>query len=88
MAEVNQYIFTYKEIVEALIKKQGLHEGVWRIYLEFGIAGANAGPTEDQILPAAIVPINKMGLARVPKEDVLSVDAARVNPALPKTDKS
>lgn len=80
MAEVNQYIFSYKELVEALIKKQGLHDGIWRIYVEFGIAGANAGPSEEQILPTAIVPINKIGLARVPKEDVLSVDAARVNP--------
>jgi hypothetical protein len=81
MAEVNQYIFPYKEVVEALIKKQNLHEGIWRIYVEFGIAGANAGPSEDQLLPTAIVPINKLGLARVQKEDVLSVDAAKVNPA-------
>jgi len=44
MADVQTYVFNYKEVAEALIKKQGIHEGLWVIYMEFGIAGANIRP--------------------------------------------
>ncbi len=37
MAEPTQYTFSYKEVVEALIKQQDLHEGEWAIFVEFGI---------------------------------------------------
>ena len=82
MAEPDRYVFTYTEIVEALIKKQGLHEGRWAIYMEFGIGGANAGPSEEQAVPAAIVPVLKVGLQRVPADSTIpgATDAAVVNP--------
>lgn len=85
MAESTQYIFTYPEVVEALIKKQGIHEGWWAIYMEFGIAGANAGPTPDQSVPTAIVPVIKVGLQRVDQSTKLpgALDAAVVNPRGP-----
>ena len=66
----DKLVFTYKEVVEALIKQHGLHEGVWSIYMEFGISGGNAGPSEDMMMPTAIVPIIKIGLIRVEKESV------------------
>lgn len=81
MAEPEKYVFTYREVAEALVKQQDIHEGVWSIYVEFGLAGANTGPSDDQLLPTAIVPIVRMGLVRVPKENALSVDATVVNPA-------
>lgn len=80
MAEVNQYTFTYKEIVEALIKKQDIHEGIWGISVEFGLKAVNAGPSDDQMLPTAIIPLVKMGIVRVKEETNLTVDAAKVNP--------
>lgn len=82
MAEATQYTFTYSEVVEALIKKQGLHEGQWGIFIEFGIQGVNAGPTEDQLVPAAVVPVLKIGLqiAQPGKPVPGTVDAASVNP--------
>lgn len=83
MAEPERYVFSYKEVAEALIKQQDLHEGIWGIYVEFGIGAANAGPSEDQLLPTAIVPIVKMGLQKMPKDNVLAADAAIVNPAKP-----
>lgn len=82
MVEIDRYTFTHREVVEALIKQQGLHEGIWMISMEFGIGAVNAGPTEDQIVPTAMVPIVKMGLAKADKESNISVDAARVNPAI------
>jgi hypothetical protein len=80
MAEVNQYSFTLKEAAEALIKKQGLHEGLWSIYFEFGLSGATIQDASGQALPAAIVPIIKLGLQRVEEPTPLSVNAAQVNP--------
>lgn len=82
MAEVKQYTFTYKEVVEALLKHQGLHDGIWGMYMEFGIRGANigVGPEDESLLPAAIVPVVKIGLQRFDKVHQLSVDASEVNP--------
>lgn len=83
-----KYPFTHKEIAEVLIKKKGIHEGLWGIYLEFAIVGANiAGPGEGEANPAAIVPVLKIGLQKFDKETPLSVDAAKVNPA-PKVKKN
>ena len=83
MPETRQIIFSYKEIAEILVKQQGIHEGVWGIYAEFGITAANVNtaPGAD-LIPAAIVPIQRMGLQRFDEEAPgLTVDAAVVNPA-------
>jgi hypothetical protein len=82
MADVKQLTFSYKEIAEALVRHQGLHEGIWGVYVEFGIAGGNIAPAPGaDLLPAAIVPVVKFGLQRFPELNSLSVDAAIVNPA-------
>lgn len=80
MAEAQNYTFDYKEIVEELIKKQGIHEGLWGIYMEFGIGGANAGPSDGMVFPTAIVPVLKIGIQRFDKPNNLTVDAAEKNP--------
>ena len=80
MAEPNQIIFTYQEIVEALIKKHGLHEGIWGIYVRFGLKGANVGENDSSLRPSAIIPILEIGLQKFDKENILSVDAAKINP--------
>lgn len=80
MAEATEFSFTYKEIVEALVKKQGLHEGIWMLNVEMGLQGANVGPDDNRLVPAALVPLVKMGIKRADKLTSLSVDAAVVNP--------
>jgi hypothetical protein len=80
MAEPTQIVFSYKEVAEALLKKENIHEGVWGLYIEFGIAAANVGPDKDSLKPAAIVPIVKIGLQKFEEENNLSVNAALVNP--------
>jgi hypothetical protein len=86
MPETNQITFSHQEIAEALIKKGDLHEGLWGIYIEFGIGAANIGQGPDSeeinIVPAAIVPVLKIGIQRFPKSNNLTVDAAKVNPLL------
>lgn len=80
MAEIRQqYVFSYQEVAEALIKKQNLHEGIWAIYLEFALGAANIqGP--EGIMPAAIVPLVKVGLQKAEAVSAIAVDAAVVNP--------
>lgn len=81
MAEVTeQHLFTHKEIAEALIKQQGLHEGIWGIYVEFGIAAGNVAHPSGVVLPTAIVPLTKLGIQRMKADNPLAVDAAEVNP--------
>jgi len=80
MAEASQYTFDFKEVTEALLKKAGIHEGLWGIYIEFGLGASNVGPTEGELFPTALVPVKKIGIQRFEKENNLSVDAAKVNP--------
>lgn len=81
MAEATQIVFTHREVVEALLKKQGIHEGIWGIYIKFGIKGANVGLADADLMPAAIVPVLEIGLQKFDKENNLALDAAQVNPA-------
>ncbi len=75
------YPFTHQELAEILIKHKNIHEGLWGLYVEFGIGAANIGQGPNDILPAAIVPIVKLGLQRFPEPNNLTVDAAKNNPA-------
>jgi len=82
MAEAQQICtFTYKELAEALVKQQGIHEGLWGVYVKFGINATNIGTTPNDIVPAAIVPILEIGIQRFKEENNLTVDAAIVKPA-------
>jgi len=79
MAEATQIIFKHKEVVEALLQKQGIREGIWGLYVKFGIQAANIGVTDADTLPAAIIPVLQIGLQKFPKESNIAVDAAKVN---------
>ena len=80
MSEPTQITFSYKEIAEALVKQNGIHQGIWGLYVKFGIKAANIGENEDALRPAAIIPILDIGLQKFDKVNSLSVDAAKVNP--------
>ena len=81
MAEVSGFVFTHKEIAEALVKRQDLHEGIWQLSVKFALGAINAGPSDEALLPSAILGIAQIGITKVDKENNLSVDAAKVNPA-------
>ncbi|HLA12890.1 MAG TPA: hypothetical protein VJ023_20055 [Pyrinomonadaceae bacterium] len=80
MAEATTYLFDYKEVAEALIKKQDIHEGFWGIGIEFGFGAQNV-KTPKGYAPAAIIPVQKIGLNRWDEPNNMTVDAAQVNPA-------
>ena len=80
MAKIDKYVFSFKEVATSLIKEQGIHEGIWGLFFELGINAVNIGNSPDDIKPAAIVPIQAIGLQRFPEVTALSVDAGEVNP--------
>ena len=63
-----------------MVKDQNLHEGYWGIYARFGIGAANAGASDTDLKPTALVPIIELGLQKFEELNNLSVDAAVINP--------
>jgi hypothetical protein len=80
MAEVSQILFSYREVVEALIKKHGISEGLWMLSVNFGMQATNIGPNDSDLKPSAIVAILGIGLQKADKETSLTVDAGKLNP--------
>jgi len=80
MGEPSQMTFSYKEVAEALVKKQGIHEGIWGLFFKFGMSASNMGPNENDLKPAVLIPLLEIGLQKFDKENNLSVDAAKINP--------
>jgi len=80
MPEVTNLVFTHKEVVTALLKSQDIHDGIWALYVEFGIGAANIGSNPEDVQPAAIVPVLKIGLQQFNTINNISVDASVVNP--------
>src|SRR5688500_4542996 len=83
MGEANELYFSYKEIVEALIKIQGLHEGLWGVSVELGLGALNikGDPDGKTLVPAGLVGIQRIGIRRYDTPSNLTVDAAEANPA-------
>jgi hypothetical protein len=82
MAKVTQYIFTYEEVVTALLKQQEIHEGLWALRVEFGLGAINVNTVEGskEVTPAAIVAVKSLGIQEGKELNSLTVDAAVVNP--------
>jgi hypothetical protein len=82
MPETPQIRFSYQELAEVLVKHQGIHEGLWGLYVEFDIATTFVSDqTGEKTVPAAIIPVQSIGLRRFDEEvGGLTVDAATVNP--------
>lgn len=85
MAEPTQYLFKHQETVTALIKQQGLHEGIWQLAVQFSFSAANISSSEPEgvlaLNPAVICPVIAIGLTKAIETTNLTVDAAVVNPA-------
>lgn len=82
MAEATMFMFTHKELAEAMVKKQGLHEGIWGISIKFGLGAIHAAEQSQggEVLPAAVIPVMAIGIRKFDEENSLSVDASKVNP--------
>jgi hypothetical protein len=79
------FFYDYKEIVENLIKAQGLHEGLWRLVFDLGLSGTNVNVLQDgktTLTPTGMVLIQRIGIVQVQASELndLTVDAAVCNP--------
>jgi hypothetical protein len=84
MADPTQFTFTLFEATEALIKKQGIHEGKWVLAIEFGLNVAMMGTGPTDVKPGVMILANNLQLQRATEPGSppnLIVDAAVVNPA-------
>jgi hypothetical protein len=90
MAEVETFGFDLKEVAAALIKQQGIHDGLWIIAFEFNLGAGLVGASKEDVRPSAFVQINKISLVR--QNEILGapnliVNAAEINPAQSNTAK-
>lgn len=83
MDHTAQYLLTHKDLVTAIIKELGIHEGRWMLAVNFNFTATNLGPEGQDVLPAVISSINKVGISTAADDAPanLVVDAAEVNPA-------
>jgi hypothetical protein len=81
MPETRQIIFSYKELAEMMVRQGGITDGLWGIYIKFGITAANVGEGPESLRPAAIVPVMEIGLQKFDEPTNLSVDAAELHRA-------
>lgn len=86
MPESSQFLFSHKEVATALLKAQGIHEGIWGLHVKFGLRAMNLGASDEDLQPSAVVPLMAIGLQQFEKVNNVAVDAAVVNPA-PRTQK-
>ncbi|HKT27234.1 hypothetical protein [Dyella sp.] len=85
MADVNQYGFSYEEIVIALIKQLDINEGLWTLNINFRFEAKNIRKDSEstKVSPGFIGMLDRIGLIRATKNTPgLTVDAAKVNPKL------
>jgi len=83
MAEPIQFMFDHREVVELLVKKQDLRDGLWMLSIEFIQAAVTVpGPPDGKTLqPAALNIVSRIGLKKHEGEpNNLTIDAAEVNP--------
>ena len=79
------FFFSHQAVATDLIKKQGLHEGRWKLTLELGLGG-NSVPLKkpdgtQELYPAGLMLVTAIGITRTEEVNNLTVDAAEVNPA-------
>lgn len=86
MPETNQILMSHSELLELLIKRADVHEGVWALVLGWSMGTGNYGPTPDQTYPGVAVTLMNVGIQRMPAgpfptiPGAVFLDAAKVNP--------
>jgi hypothetical protein len=80
MADVTQFSFTHKEVIEALLRQQKITEGCWSLSINFGFGAITGGPSPEEVHPTAVVAVTGIGLAKVePDTQGIYVDASTLS---------
>lgn len=78
MPTPKQYAFSLQDVAEMMVREAGVTEGHWGIFVRFGLQGMNVGTSDEDLRPAAIVPVLELGLQQFDSPTNLTVDAAEV----------
>lgn len=83
-AKPSQYTFELRDVLIALLKEQGIHEGFWMLAFEFTTTIGTMGAQDSPPRPAVLSVVSKMNIVHhesaPPVELDICVDAAKVNP--------
>jgi hypothetical protein len=72
-----EYLLSHQDLVKAVIIHQDIHEGFWRLNINFNVAATHGKDVPD---PCVAVTIHGIGIMKADPSDEMAVDAAAVNP--------
>lgn len=82
MSNSNSIEYSKKELVAALLRDKGIHEGHWVLAAKLTFSAMNIGQAADgsDASPAGVVALTGIKLENVPEPLPYSVNAAEANP--------
>jgi hypothetical protein len=83
----SEYLLSHQDLVKAVIIHQNIHEGFWRLNINFNVAATHGKDVPD---PCVAVTIQGIGIMKADSSDEMAVDAALANPEkiVPPVDKT
>ncbi|WP_118182129.1 hypothetical protein [Paraburkholderia phosphatilytica] len=78
---INEYMLSHKDLVKAIIVHKNIHEGFWCLNINFNIAASHGVESPN---PSVALSIMSIGVTRSPEANDLTIDAAVVNPWVPR----
>lgn len=86
MSEATQYTIAVKDLMELLIKKHNINEGLWVPTVGMKIGSGQFGSNEEEPLPGAYLTFSNFGIQKIDPSsprppNAIAIDAAKVNPA-------
>ncbi|CAH2784885.1 MAG: FIG00466236: hypothetical protein [uncultured Paraburkholderia sp.] len=78
----SEHKYSIEDLIAALLRDQGIHDGHWALNVEFSATGVTVKPQDQptRTLPGLIVSVNSATLAATDPSAQGAVDAAAVNP--------
>lgn len=77
MADAASFKFKHLELIEMMVRHQGLRDGLWTLEISFGLGAGNVG-TDADIKPTAFVAVANIGILRVDAPGPLVIDASKL----------
>jgi hypothetical protein len=71
-----EYLLSHQDLVKAVIIHQDIHEGFWRLNINFNVAATHGKDAPD---PCVAVTIQGIGIMKADPSDEMAVNAALVN---------
>lgn len=85
MPATKEIVFSHAEVLELLVKKADVHEGLWALSFQLGMQIGRIPTGPETSFPGAAILIQSVGIQRMEEEAPIApgstfVDASKVNP--------